>query len=68
MKSPAFVPEIPQCFWDMGFEQIPTVEELRQRYKELSLVLHPDARGTKQAFLDLRQNYEAAQAHLEGSQ
>lgn len=48
----------------MGFETLPTMDELRQRYKELSLVLHPDAGGNKQAFVDLRHNYESAQAIL----
>ena len=57
-------PTVAQCFWDMGFESVPTLEELRQRYKELSLVLHPDAGGNKQAFVDLRTNYEAALAIL----
>ncbi len=28
------------------------MDELRQRYKELSLVLHPDARGSKDAFCE----------------
>jgi curved DNA-binding protein CbpA len=44
----------------MGFESTPTLDELRQRYKELSLVLHPDAGGNKAAFLALRSNYEMA--------
>ncbi len=48
----------------MGFESLPTLEQLRQRYKELSLVLHPDAGGTKQAFQALRANYETAQTLL----
>lgn len=51
----------------MGFEELPTVEELRQRYKELSLVLHPDAGGNKQSFVALRTNYETALALLEKS-
>ncbi len=58
-------PTIPTCFWDMGFESLPTLEELRQRYKELSLVLHPDAGGNKQAFVQLRTNYETAQSILQ---
>lgn len=51
----------------MGFEATPTVEELRQRYKELSLVLHPDAGGNKQSFVDLRTNYEAALSILQAT-
>lgn len=54
------VPSVPACFWEMGFEELPTLDELRQRYRELSLVLHPDAGGDKQAFLSLRTNYETA--------
>lgn len=56
-----------ECFWDMGFESIPTVEELQKRYRELSLVLHPDARGTKESFQKLRIAYETALALLESS-
>ena len=55
---------LPQCLWELGFEAKPTLEELRQRYRELSLVLHPDTRGNKEAFVALRTNYESAQEYL----
>ncbi len=55
---------LPQCFYDLGFDELPSEQELRARYRILATRLHPDARGSKQEFQQLKSNYDSALAHL----
>lgn len=62
----AGVPALPSaspldpCFVAMGFSTMPTGEaEVREQYKRLARVLHPDAGGDEEAFKTLCQNYDA---------
>lgn len=44
----------------MYFESISNIEELKQRYKQLALKLHPDKQGgNKEAFVNMKAEYEA---------
>ena len=56
--------DIPQCFLLLGFNDIPTSEELKKRYKELAKVNHPDAGGNNEYFISIQNAYETAQEKL----
>lgn len=52
-------------FVALGFDRTPTADELDSRYRELALRYHPDSPvGSHDAFLALRENYEAAKAQV----
>jgi len=66
------VPALPEaskplepCFQAMGFTDIPDIDALKERYRQLSKVFHPDAGGSTEAFLNLKHNYEACLTALE---
>ena len=41
-----------------GFDRGFTIEELKQRYRELSLTMHPDKGGSSDGFIELRAAYD----------
>ena len=60
-------PPMEPCFVAMGFSSAPAGEaEVRERYKRLAKVLHPDAGGDEEAFRVLNQNYEACMEIVRG--
>lgn len=53
-------PPMEPCFVAMGFSSMPAGEtEVKEQYRRLAKVLHPDVRGDEAAFSTLNQNYEA---------
>lgn len=53
-------PPLEPCFVAMGFSTMPAGEaEVREQYKRLARVMHPDAGGSEEAFKALCQNYDA---------
>lgn len=56
--------DIPPCFAALGFDHIPTEEELKQRYRARTKVAHPDAGGSVEEFEVLERNYRECQKYL----
>ncbi len=56
--------EIPQCFLLLGFTDIPTLNELKKRHKELAKVNHPDVGGNNEYFISIQKAFESAQEVL----
>jgi hypothetical protein len=56
--------QLPDCFWSLGFEALPTRQQLRQRFLQLATVVHPDMSGTKQDFKQIKAAYELAVEYL----
>lgn len=51
---------IPQCFIALQFDTIPTEEELKKRFRQLSKSAHPDAGGSDEQFIILKEAYDEA--------
>lgn len=64
MKMLPSAPKVPACFAALGFDHIPTEEELKQRYRARAKTVHPDAGGTAEEFEVLKRNYLACQSYL----
>ena len=47
--------QLKQALASLGFEQLPTMPELKTRYKKLSTQIHPDKGGTVEEFQILQQ-------------
>lgn len=53
-------PPLEPCFAAMGFASMPRGEaEVKEQYRRLAKVMHPDAGGDEEAFKALNRNYEA---------
>lgn len=58
--------ELPSCFTFLQFDKIPdTVQEIKERYRQLCKVYHPDAGGTAEMFQKLTDAQNEAIALLE---
>lgn len=49
------------------FNNINTLDELKKKYRELCLTMHPDKGGDKAAFQEMSAEYEQAAKNVEGS-
>lgn len=47
-----------QALVELGFSDVPSKAQLKQRYKKLSSQYHPDKGGNNQAFIQLQQAYQ----------
>lgn len=56
--------DIPNCFLFLGFNDIPTSEELKKRYKDLAKINHPDVGGNSEYFISIQKSFESAQKIL----
>jgi len=60
---------VPECFKVLGFTEIPAdIEDVKARYKTLAKQAHPDSGGTKEAFIALQTNAEAAIKWMESKE
>lgn len=61
----ALPPPLPACFGAMGFTgSLPSEKQVRERYRALAKVTHPDAGGNEQAFAGLTAAYEKCMAQI----
>lgn len=59
--------DMPDCFRYLGFKQMPkTVDEVKERYRELAKIMHPDAGGSEEEFERLQRAKEQAIAYFGG--
>ncbi len=56
--------DIPDCFKKLGFDDIPKIEELKTRYRQVVKTAHPDAGGTEEYFLVVKNAYTQAEQIL----
>lgn len=64
MKMLPAASSVPPCFAALGFDRIPTEEELKQRFRSRVKTVHPDAGGTAEEFEVLKRNYLECQSYL----
>ncbi|GAB6172020.1 hypothetical protein JCM15765_14980 [Paradesulfitobacterium aromaticivorans] len=58
--------EVPSFFRFLGYEQIPAgPEDVKERYRQLAKTMHPDAGGTEEDFMKLRDAAEKAMRYFE---
>lgn len=58
--------EIPECFKIFGFEEIPDMENLKKRYKQIVKSAHPDAGGDADYFIQVQAAFETANKIIKG--
>lgn len=57
---------VPDFIKALGYEQIPeSIEDLKTRYHSLAQTAHPDAGGTEDAFIKLKDSYEKAVTYIQ---
>lgn len=59
--------KLPKCFLSLGFERVPTLAELRERFLELARIHHPDVGGNARDFRFFREAYEEAVIYLKSN-
>ena len=57
-------PIVPACFKTLGFDTIPTEDELKSRYREFVKKNHPDVGGDEEKFKTYQHAYEQAKEEL----
>lgn len=62
-------PPLEPCFVAMGFSSMPQGEvEVKEQYRRLARVMHPDAGGDEEAFKTLSKNYDACLEIVRGGE
>jgi hypothetical protein len=57
--------QVPECFILLGFKEIPNnKEEVHERYRKLSKVLHPAGGGSDEEFRAMKEASEQAEAYF----
>lgn len=56
---------IPECFSKLGFDRVPTLAELKNRWKQIAKTAHPDVGGDKDYFVTMKSSFEAAERLIE---
>ena len=51
----------PDCFKILGFSDIPSLEDVKTRYRQVVKTAHPDAGGTEEYFLTIQNAYSQAE-------
>ena len=58
--------EIDDCFRVLGFSEIPTPDQLKERYRALVKVAHPDGGGSDEYFMQVQEARKRAEKILTG--
>ena len=61
MKALPAPSNIPECFVKLGFTEMPTIDSLRRRWKQIAKTAHPDAGGDEQYFITMKTAYDDAE-------
>ena len=56
--------DIPDCFRVLGFSELPHVDELKKRYKQIVKTAHPDTGGDSDYFQQVQIAYRSANDYL----
>ena len=56
--------QIPQCFVTLGFDNIPSMDDLKNRFHMLAKESHPDSGGNSELFCLYKSAYEEAEMCL----
>lgn len=56
---------IPECFRLLGFNNIPSIQELKSRYRTIVKTTHPDVGGDSDYFISVQSAYEEAEKLLQ---
>ena len=56
--------QIPQCFVALGFDNIPSMDDLKNRFHMLAKESHPDSGGNSELFCLYKSAYEEAEMYL----
>lgn len=60
--------KVEPCFLALGFDAAPTsIAQVKEKYRRLAKVIHPDAGGDEKSFRMLQENYEKCLALMEGA-
>lgn len=60
--------ELPLCFQILGFKEMPkNIDEIDARFRSLAKIYHPDAGGTTEDFMRIKEAAEQAKKHFEKS-
>lgn len=64
MKALPAPKKIPKCFVVLGFDSVPTFDELKEQYRKLAMITHPDKSGTSKIFNMYTKAYNEAKTLL----
>lgn len=56
--------DIPDCFKVLGFDDVPDIEKLKARYRQIVKTAHPDLGGNNEYFLTVQNAYHEAEQVL----
>ena len=56
--------DIPGCFKVLGFDDVPDIEKLKARYRQIVKTAHPDLGGNNEYFLTVQNAYHEAEQEL----
>ena len=56
--------DIPNCFRLLGFSEMPTMMELKERYRKVAKIAHPDVGGSPDYFIEIQKAFEEAKKEL----
>lgn len=55
---------IPQCFYILGLNKIPTEDELKNQYRKMVKLHHPDVGGSTEQMILINEAFESAKTYL----
>ena len=55
---------VPVCFEKLGFQALPDMQELKQRWRQIVKTAHPDAGGDSDYFTSMKDAYDEAECLL----
>ncbi len=64
LKSRTSVRKLPECFNVLNFTEVPTMDELKKRYRTLAKENHPDRGGDPEKFEQITKAYKEAETYI----